>query len=97
MFLLVATPRLRSLPAARAAVAHVRRRNPNQALIVRGPAPGGLHGDEVAEALGIPLLAAVRAQPNLSGQLERTGLTTPRGPLRAAAESVLSLLSGDDR
>ncbi|WP_084526503.1 septum site-determining protein Ssd [Nocardia vaccinii] len=97
LVVLVTTPRLRSIAAARAAVAHVRRRNPNQALIVRGPAPGGLHGDEVAEALGIPLLAAVRAQPGLSGQLERTGLTTPRGPLRVAAESVLSLLSGEDR
>ncbi|MFF3574996.1 septum site-determining protein Ssd [Nocardia jiangxiensis] len=97
LVVLVATPRLRSIAAARATVAHVRRRNPNQALIVREPAPGGLHGDEVAEALGLPLLAAVRAHPGLSGQLERAGLTTPRGPLRTAAESVLSLLTGDDR
>ncbi len=91
---LIASARLRSIAAARAVASRIRSRNSNQALIVRGPAPGGLRGAEIAEALDLPLLAAVRAQPALAGQLERTGLAIPRGPLRAAAEAVLAVLSG---
>ncbi|MGF6888507.1 secretion/DNA translocation related CpaE-like protein [Nocardia sp. GAS34] len=94
LVVLVASARLHSIAAARAAAARIRSRNPNQGLIVRGPAPGGVRGAEVAEALGLPLLAAVRAQPGLAGQLERTGLAVPRGPLRTAAEAVLAVLPG---
>jgi len=95
LVVLIASARLRSIAAARAALARIRRRNPNQALIVRGPAPGGLRGREIAEALGLPLLAAVRAQSGLAGQLEHAGLAIPRGPLRTAADAVLTVLSGD--
>ncbi|ATL65286.1 septum site-determining protein Ssd [Nocardia terpenica] len=84
---------LRSVAAARAVLANIRRRNPNRGLIVRGPAPGGLRGPDMAEALGVPLLAAVRGEPGLAGRLERGGLTVPRGPLRTAAEAVLTALS----
>jgi secretion/DNA translocation related CpaE-like protein len=94
LVVLMASARLRSIAAARAVVSRIRSRNPNQALVVRGPAPGGLRGAEIAEALDLPLLAAVRAQPGLAGQLERTGLAIPRGPLRTAAEAVLAVLSG---
>ncbi|GAB2717505.1 septum site-determining protein Ssd [Nocardia thraciensis] len=94
LVVLVVPARLRSVAAARAVVAHTRRRNPNQGLIIRGPAPGGLRGGEVAAALGLPLLAAVRAQPRLSARLERDGLGVPRGPLRAAADAVLEVLDG---
>ncbi|MFF0451841.1 septum site-determining protein Ssd [Nocardia africana] len=88
----VVPARLRAVAAAGAAVADIRRRNPNQALVVRGPAPGGLRGRDIAEALGLPLLAAMRAQPGLAADLERGGLTLSRGPLAAGAESVLSAL-----
>ena len=34
--------------------------NPNLGLVVRGPSPGGLRADEVAEIAGLPLLASMR-------------------------------------
>ncbi len=88
----VVPARLRAVAAAGAVVAAIGRRNPNQALVVRGPAPGGLRGREIADTLGLPLLAAMRAQPGLAGSLERGGLTLTRGPLLAGAEAVLAVL-----
>lgn len=93
----VVPARLRAVAAAGAVVADSRGRNPNQGLVVRGPAPGGLRGREIAQALDLPLLAAMRAQPGLAGVLERGGLALTRGPLAGAAESVLAALPGGDR
>lgn len=93
LVVLVVPARLRAVAAARAVAAQVRRRNPNQGLVVRGPAPGGLRSGEVAAALDLPLLAGVRAQPGLATRLERGGLGPPRGPLRVAAEAVLDVLA----
>lgn len=62
-------------------------------LVVRGPAPGGIEADEVARAIGLPLLTTMRPQPGLAGALERgvvPGRT--RGPLAAAARDVLAAL-----
>lgn len=68
--------------------------NPNVGLVVRGPAPGGLRAAEVAEVTGLPLLATMRAQPQLAGQLERGGLRPRRrSPLTAAARRVLAVLA----
>ncbi|WP_062980657.1 septum site-determining protein Ssd [Nocardia anaemiae] len=93
LVVLVVPARLRAVAAAESVAAHIGRRNPNQGLVVRGPAPGGLRGPEVAEVLDLPLLAAVRAQPGLAARLERGGLTLRRGPLRDAADAVLGVLS----
>ncbi|WP_194838366.1 septum site-determining protein Ssd [Nocardia sp. XZ_19_369] len=94
LVVLVVPARLRAVAAAEAVAAHIGRRNPNQGLVVRGPAPGGLRGSEVAEVLDLPLLAAVRAQSGLAARLERGGLTVHRrGPLRDAADAVLAVLS----
>ncbi|WP_082393623.1 septum site-determining protein Ssd [Nocardia arizonensis] len=93
LVVLVVPARLRAVAAAKAVAGHVRHRNPNQGLIVRGPAPGGLRGAEVADLLDLPLLAAVRAEPGLAARLERGGLTLRRGPLRTAADAVLAVLS----
>ena len=92
LVVLVVPARLRAVAAAESVAAHIGKRNPNQGLIVRGPAPGGLRGPEVAEVLDLPLLAAVRAQPGLAARLERGGLTLRRGPLRDAADAVLGVL-----
>nr|WP_196790763.1 septum site-determining protein Ssd [Motilibacter aurantiacus] len=52
-------------------------------LVVRGPAPGGLPADVIAESLGLPLAGELRAEPGLAVALEhgeppgRAG----RGPL----------------
>ncbi|MFR9752610.1 septum site-determining protein Ssd [Nocardia sp. 004] len=94
LVVLVVPALLRAVAAAEAVSAHIARRNPNQGLIVRGPAPGGLRGDEVAGVLDLPLLAAVRAQSGLAHRLERGGVSVRRrGPLRDAADAVLGVLS----
>ncbi|WP_227998098.1 septum site-determining protein Ssd [Nocardia australiensis] len=94
LVVLVVPARLRAVAAAESVAAYIRQRNPNQGLVVRGPAPGGLRGTEVAEVLDLPLLASVRAQAGLAARLERGGLTNcHRGPLRDAADAVLAVLT----
>jgi secretion/DNA translocation related CpaE-like protein len=94
LVVLVVPARLRAVAAAESVAAYIGQRNPNQGLVVRGPAPGGLRGTEVAEVLDLPLLASVRAQTGLAARLERGGLTVRRrGPLRDAADAVLAVLS----
>ncbi|MFD3746791.1 septum site-determining protein Ssd [Nocardia sp. NPDC058633] len=96
LVVLVVPARLRSIAAAEVVSAYLGERNPNRGLIVRGPAPGGLRGAEVAELLGLPLLAAVRGQAGLASRLERGGLCVRRrGPLRDAADAVLSMVGAD--
>lgn len=63
-------------------------------LVVRGPSPGGLGGEDLAEVLGLPLLATMRPQPGLDRDIERgvpAGLPQ-RGPLARAAATVLEQL-----
>lgn len=67
--------------------------NPNVGLVVRGPSPGGLRAAEIADLAGLPLLAAVRAQPQLAEQADRGGLRLGRrSPLAVAAGQVLGVL-----
>jgi secretion/DNA translocation related CpaE-like protein len=62
-------------------------------LVVRGPSPGGVEAQEIAQALDLPLLAAMRPEPGLARALERgTAPGRPRGPLAGAARSVLAEL-----
>lgn len=62
-------------------------------LVVRGPAPGGVTPDEVATALGLPLIATMRPEPGLARALERgTAPGRRHGPLAAAATAVLDAL-----
>jgi secretion/DNA translocation related CpaE-like protein len=62
-------------------------------LVVRGPAPGGIAAEEVARALGLPLLVQMRPEPGLAGALERgSGPVRSRGPLAKAAQTVLTEL-----
>jgi secretion/DNA translocation related CpaE-like protein len=80
--------------AATAAVAPVlAATNPNLGLVVRGPSPGGLRATEVADITGLPLLASIKAQPQLARQLERGGLRLGRRcPLAMSARRVLDVL-----
>jgi secretion/DNA translocation related CpaE-like protein len=67
--------------------------NPNVGLVVRGPSPGGLRAAEVAEIAGLPLLASMKAEPQLAEQLEHGGLRLGRrSALAAAARRVLAVL-----
>jgi hypothetical protein len=72
--------------------------NPNSGVVVRGPAPGGLRPAEVAEIVGLPLLAAMRPQPGVARTLEHGGLRVGRrSPLAAAARQVLATLQQHSR
>jgi secretion/DNA translocation related CpaE-like protein len=67
--------------------------NPSLGLVVRGPSPGGLRAAEVADVTGLPLLASMKAQPQLAERLERGGLRLGRrSPLAVAARRVLAVL-----
>jgi hypothetical protein len=66
---------------------------PSAGLVVRGPAPGGIAPDEVAKALGLPLVVAMRAQRGLARALEHGNAPgRTRGPLADAATAVLEAL-----
>ncbi len=67
--------------------------NPNVGLVVRGPSPGGLRPAEIADITGLPLLASMKAQPQVAEQLERGGLRLGRrSALASAARQVLAVL-----
>ncbi|MDH6284405.1 septum site-determining protein Ssd [Prescottella agglutinans] len=84
--------------AAERVLAQVSERNPNQGIVIRGPAPGGLRGVDLADRLGVPLLAAVRPEPRIDAMLERGGLDLGRrSPLAAAARAVLDILAARPR
>lgn len=89
---------LRGGLAAERALARISERNPNQGIVIRGPAPGGLRGTDLAGRLGVPLLAAVRPEPRIDAMLERGGLDLGRrSPLAAGARAVLDVLAARPR
>jgi secretion/DNA translocation related CpaE-like protein len=59
--------------------------------VVRGPAPGGLAPADVARALAVPVMTAMRPAPRLAASLDagRPPLRSMRGPLARAAGEVL--------
>ncbi|WP_029137174.1 septum site-determining protein Ssd [Nakamurella lactea] len=61
-------------------------------VVVRGPSPGGIGADDIAQALQLPLLARVRPQARLLQDLEhgRPPGTDPKSPLGRAAAAVLA-------
>ncbi|PTR21592.1 secretion/DNA translocation related CpaE-like protein [Rhodococcus sp. OK519] len=74
------------------------RRNPHRGIVVRGPAPGGLRGGDLAETLSVPVIAAMRPAPRLDASLEHGGLDLGRrSPLAAAARAVLDVLDARPR
>ncbi|NMN96852.1 septum site-determining protein Ssd [Antrihabitans stalactiti] len=91
LVVIVVPAELRASAAAEAVVARVAAHSRHSGLVVRGPAPGGLRGSDIAAALGVPILAAVRPEPRLADLLERGGLRLRRrSPLRVAAAAVLA-------
>jgi secretion/DNA translocation related CpaE-like protein len=61
-------------------------------VVVRGPSPGGLTGELVADKLGLPLAGWMDAEPDLADTLEhgRPPGTDRRGPLATLARAVLA-------
>lgn len=90
---LVVPATVRSTAAAARVAAVLLPRGAPVRLVVRGPSPGGVDARDVAAALGLPLLHAMRSQPGLARSLDR-GLPPgrSRGPLAMAARAVLEEL-----
>lgn len=90
---LVVPAEVRAAAAAARVAGRVARHGPPPRLVVRGPAPGGLTPADLARALDLPLLTAMRPQPGLSGALDRGQPPgRARGPLATAAREVLAAL-----
>lgn len=93
LVVLVTPADVRSCAAAGAMGQWLAATNPNVGLVIRGPAPGGLRSADVARITGLPLLAAMRSQPGIAGELEHGGLKPRRrSPLTTAARRVLGVL-----
>jgi secretion/DNA translocation related CpaE-like protein len=61
-------------------------------VVVRGPSPGGLTGELVADRLGLPLAGWMDAEPDLAGALEhgRPPGTDRKGPLATLSRALLA-------
>jgi secretion/DNA translocation related CpaE-like protein len=87
---LVVPAEVRACAAARRVAEHARERGASPQVVVRGPAPGGLRPDDVADAVDLPLLTSMRSEQGLATMLERGQMRTrERGPLATAARAVL--------
>jgi secretion/DNA translocation related CpaE-like protein len=82
---------LRACASAARIAERLRSRGVEASVVVRGPAPGRLQPDEVAEAVGLPLLTWMPHQRGLAVALEK-GRLVERGPLAIAAREVLKAL-----
>ena len=71
--------------AAERVCARLRQFGVQAGVVVRGPSPGGLGAQELADVLRLPLLARMRADPALARDLE-FGLALAAGRRRPLAE-----------
>jgi secretion/DNA translocation related CpaE-like protein len=93
LVIVLAPADVRSCAAAEGVAHWVSTVNPNAGVVVRGPAPGGLRSSDVAEIVGLPLLASMRPQAGIAESLERGGLRLRRrSPLAGAARRVMAVL-----
>ncbi|MBY6410896.1 hypothetical protein HQ346_03500 [Rhodococcus sp. BP-252] len=91
LVVLVVTADIGAVASAQTVAAYVTSRNTNVGLVVRGPSPGGIRGVDVADNLGLPLLATMRPDAGLAQRVERGGIVLGRrSALRVAAEDILT-------
>ncbi|MBW4719790.1 septum site-determining protein Ssd [Saccharothrix obliqua] len=91
LVVLVVPARVRACAAAKRVVEQVKARGVPLHAVVRGPSPTGVHARQVAKAVGLPLLTAMRPERGLAAALDR-GRLPERGPLATAAREVLAVL-----
>jgi len=94
LIVLVTPADVRGCWAADRVCARIRESGSPAGVVVRGPSPGGLGAHELADVLGLPLLARMRADPGLPFDME-VGMarsTGRRRPLAKAADAVLDWL-----
>jgi secretion/DNA translocation related CpaE-like protein len=94
---LVVPAELRACAAAARVAAAAAPHCPSLSVVVRGPAPGGLRGPDVAAALGLSLAGTLRPEPGLARGLERGAppARDGRGPLAALCRQLLGELGLD--
>lgn len=85
---------VRATFSAAVTVREIRRFTEHIGAIVRGPSPGGLRADEVAGAVGLPLLGEMPTEPGLPGAIERGYAPggSGRGPLAALCRNLLGVV-----
>lgn len=94
MCLLVVPAEVRAVAAATRVLPGLLEHARDVRLVVRGPAPSGLCADDMAQALDLPLVGELKAEPGLSAMLERgePPARTGRGPLAGLSERLLDSL-----
>jgi secretion/DNA translocation related CpaE-like protein len=91
---IVVPAEVRACVAAKSIAARLTSRGDTTKLIVRGPAPGGLRPEHIADTIGLPILASMRPEPCLARSLERGEFRPrPKGPLDVAAKATLRVLA----
>lgn len=91
---IVVPAEVRAAAAARRMAEWLTDRGIRAETVVRGPSPGGLNPNDVANVIGLPLIASMRPEPKLATTLER-GVLWHRatGPLASAATTVLDVVN----
>ncbi|GGF10695.1 septum site-determining protein Ssd [Williamsia phyllosphaerae] len=80
--------------ATREASARMAAHTERVGCVVRGPAPGGLSAQHIADAAGLPLIAGMRSERGLVAALESGALSPrPRSALSRTADRVLDRLT----
>ena len=92
--LLLVPAEVRATAAAARVAAALAPRARDLRVVVRGPSPGGLSGSSVAEALGLPLLTWLDAEPGLAQATDRGDppARSGKGPLAEACRALLTRL-----
>lgn len=90
--LLVVPAELRATAAADRVAGALRRDTDDIRLVVRDPAPSGLSGEAIADALGLPLAGVAHHDRRLPTSLEHGDLarTSRRGPLTDLSKHLLA-------
>jgi len=90
---------LRATAAAARIAAAVAPHCEDVAVVVRGPAPGGLKARDVSRALGLPLAGSLRPEPALCQALERgeAPAANGRGPLAELCRRLIQDLTSSRR
>lgn len=90
---IVVPAEVRATAAASRVARQAADRGATLAVVVRGPSPAGLVGEDVATALGLEVLVSIDAEPGLAAALDRGAVPgVRRGPLAQAADAILDTL-----
>lgn len=95
--LLVVPAEVRAVAAAARALTELQQYLADVRLVVRGPGPTGLRGEEIADVLELPLAGWLSPEPGLRAALDRgepPGLRS-RGPLSQLCRGLLAQILAD--